>query len=739
MKNIKTIFKKAHLILVACLFKAAISYAQPVIKVPPMCEVVFAGTGFGVNTGFGGAVGDGGIIVMPDPFDFPGDEGNFYYESNGFELIQWELLGDLSMQTETKFNEAQQPLGAINPVNIQSYNKNLRFGEMPSASQPNFDVRWARSKGKVVVTYYDKRCISKIKFDVYKRYKNDREKNLVPPIIGSDCVLPNTVYTFSVDPIASDNPNDEIGFDYYYWSRLPEGCTLLYNSPDNSSITIKTGESVSSFTLQCCYGRANDWDGNAASVSHTTCVSKSIIGTLNSPQYVVAPPSCHPTGVSSFTIVYTNTSNTYVWTSSTAGWTINPPIIGATNTSVTVNTLNNNTGDLVLTMTSNACVPTIFTYQINRSFATPLTVIPTGATTNCIASTSSGNTFGLSPTTSNSIVWSIGNLSPSTLTGITLQNATSATVAVNTLGTAGGSFSLIATSGTAACNTTSVSYTINIKPATPVFTAGTPNCVARTATAITTVGVTPVSGATYDWTPLPAGVTISGANNIANPSFIFNSASGINSIALTVKVTTGSGCNSNSATKTINYISVATNFTGGTFNDQYSVNNSCGSVTSWVLGTGVAPNQVFTTYTASTGNISITGLNNNNLLISGTTGLALTSVCANLASGITACANVTGATNTQRPSNTASNSDTEVENKNVTITPNPNSGTFSIHLTDFNESASATLTDFSGNEIQTYRLRKGDNIIEKEGLKKGTYFVVLRIDGKQEARQIIVK
>ena len=71
--------------------------------------------------------------------------------------------------------------------------------------------------------------------------------------------------------------------------------------------------------------------------------------------------------------------------------------------------------------------------------------------------------------------------------------------------------------------------------------------------------------------------------------------------------------------------------------------------------------------------------------------------------------------------------------------PNPNSGTFRIHLTDFNDSASATLTDFSANEIQTYRLRKGDNIIEKEGLTKGTYFVVLRIDGKQEARQVIIK
>ncbi|WP_396155206.1 T9SS type A sorting domain-containing protein, partial [Flavobacterium sp.] len=71
--------------------------------------------------------------------------------------------------------------------------------------------------------------------------------------------------------------------------------------------------------------------------------------------------------------------------------------------------------------------------------------------------------------------------------------------------------------------------------------------------------------------------------------------------------------------------------------------------------------------------------------------------------------------------------------------PNPNNGNFTIKVAGFNESASATLTDFSGNEIQTYKLHNGDNKIEKEGLQSGTYFVVLRVDGKQEARQIIIK
>ena len=288
MKNTKTIFKKTHLIVIIGLIQASLSFAQPVIKVPPLCEVVVAGTGAGATTGFGGIVGDGGIVAMPDPFDFPEGEGNFYYESNGSELIQWELFGDLSMQTDTNYNVVIQPLGAINPVNLQSYNKYLRSTEMPSATQPLLDPRWARSKGRVIVSYDDKRCGAKIKFEVFKRYKNEK-KNIVPPISGSDCVSPNTTYTFSVDPIASDNAGDEIGFDKYYWSGLPEGIGNVYNSGDNSSITFTTGATVPAFTLTCCYGRANPWDGDVIPFSlHTTCATKNIrCATIKSNIYLV--------------------------------------------------------------------------------------------------------------------------------------------------------------------------------------------------------------------------------------------------------------------------------------------------------------------------------------------------------------------------------------------------------------------------------------------------------------------
>jgi hypothetical protein len=152
-------------------------------------------------------------------------------------------------------------------------------------------------------------------------------------------------------------------------------------------------------------------------------------------------------------------------------------------------------------------------------------------------------------------------------------------------------------------------------------------------------------------------------------------------------------------------------------------------VTSWVVNG--------TTYTASTGNITISGATNNNLSISGDGGTPITSVCANVVGAGLVCATSVG-THTLRPSGPSLNEDAGVIS-NVILSPNPNRGNFNIKVLDFADRASATLTDFSGNEIQTFTLRKGDNKIEKEGLAAGTYFVVLTVDGKRDVRQIVIK
>ena len=75
----------------------------------------------------------------------------------------------------------------------------------------------------------------------------------------------------------------------------------------------------------------------------------------------------------------------------------------------------------------------------------------------------------------------------------------------------------------------------------------------------------------------------------------------------------------------------------------------------------------------------------------------------------------------------------------VTISPNPNSGTFSITLNTLIDVASATLYDTTGKDFGTYPLNKGENRIETKVLSSGTYIVLLSIDGKTESRQIIIK
>jgi hypothetical protein len=55
------------------------------------------------------------------------------------------------------------------------------------------------------------------------------------------------------------------------------------------------------------------------------------------------------------------------------------------------------------------------------------------------------------------------------------------------------------------------------------------------------------------------------------------------------------------------------------------------------------------------------------------------------------------------------------------------------------EFANAELNDFSGNKVATYILNKGSNKLGNEELSKGTYILVVNVDGKQETHQIIIK
>jgi hypothetical protein len=733
----KPIYKRAYRLVLVCLLKTFFCFAQPVIKVPPTCEVVYAGFGTGVTTGFGGIVGDGGIVAMPDPFDFTTDEGYFYYVPNGTELIEWNLLGDISMQTESPYNNVLQPAGPINPLNIQSYNKNLRLSENPSTSQPLLKNRWGRSKGRVIVIYNNKRCNVSIKFDILKRYKQNPDKkdpSVVPPIFGSDCVLPNTVYTYSVDQIASDNPDDEIGFDKYYWSGLPEGSLKLYNSTDNSSITFLTGDYVSSFTLQCCYGRANEWDGDAGS-SHATCITKQVSGELAQPAFINPPPDCLPSNQTTFTIAYPNSmaGQTYIWTAPNTGWNLSTTSASGI-TTLTVNTNGStNPGTLILTI-SGGCNPAIYNYQIIRSITTPFIVVPTGATSTCINSTSTNNTYTLSPNVGdNSIEWFT---TPAVIAGVTLVNANTPTVTVNTSNSAAGSFILHARSNIATCNSTNTFTTINVRPAPPVFITTTPSCVPLSSPALTTFAVTP-GAASYTWT-LPSGWTCTGNCTTANPTLVpplNNSTVGAPAMppaTISVVANSATGCSSVATNFTVNYFRINSNtLQSGTGNcDQYSINTnatSClGAISSWSVG-GVT----------AVSNGSTVNIFGNTLTLCGNTAIGAGSVCANvIVNGVnySTCSSMV-ATGTHGLKQATPKTVLE----GIVISPNPNNGNFSIKVDDFLESATAILTDVTGKEISSHTLNKGENKIQNEQIVQGTYFVILLVDGKQETRQIIVE
>ena len=587
MKNFKSIFKSKFLMLAILICSVSIGYAQQlVVRVPATCNVVVPG--LGGTTGFGGKVGDQGVVAMPDPYTL-----NTFtaLPSSGVTVGTWSLLGDLSFKlgvTSPLYDNAIATATGIGN-DIMSYNKKFRPSEgvAPSVSS------WARSKGKVRITY-SATCGGSITFEVYKVYVNDPRAtppSNVPQIVGNTtCLLPNTQYTFSVDQIASDNANDAIGFDSYYWSGLPTGIVLnaTYYSADFSSVTFTTGATVPpTSTLTCCYGRVNPtWDGylsnttpgtaipgGGTSQPHGTCVSIAlkpapVAPTINS----TVPTSlgitatnlngCLDTGVSSFSLTYPNIpvttpATTYTWSIvSGVGWNLSTSISGS-NTTMTVTGIDNNPGILKLTI-SNGCTPVDFIYNIRRNFVAPSMAISPANTCVLAGSTNTFSTNGLANGTS----WSI---SPA-VTGFPANNLANvgSSLTFTLPATATGSYTLTATGNTSGLYTTcggSVSTTIYVKPATPTNLAG-PTCVTRNGGSAVTYTCNTVTGATgYQWS-FPSGWTTGNATvTTTTPTVTItpNGNTGSGSVTVVTLGVTGAtpACNSNSASLAINYSIVA--------------------------------------------------------------------------------------------------------------------------------------------------------------------------------------
>ena len=105
----------------------------------------------------------------------------------------------------------------------------------------------------------------------------------------------------------------------------------------------------------------------------------------------------------------------------------------------------------------------------------------------------------------------------------------------------------------------------------------------------------------------------------------------------------------------------------------------------------------------------------------------------------TVCATTLG---THSANKTSGNTEDSFENsmaEEVKIFPNPNNGEFVIRVNSLKSNGIATIVDASGRKVKSQTLKQGDNKIQIEKIVQGNYFVILEIDGKQEARQIIIK
>jgi len=850
-------FKKIHLAIIACVFLTSMSYAQ-VVAVPAGCVVVIPGTGGTVGPYPTGFVGNGGIVSMPDPSG--GGQFNFSVAGTA-TTASWSLRGDISNTNVTPNSSPVQP-AAGSSANIFTCNKYVRTSETSTS--------WARSKGQVRLSFSQSGCSGQtLTFDIFKSFTASPLTN-VPEIVGPSCLKPNTTYTYSVDQIVSDNINDAIGVDSYYWSGipaayLPGSSTDFYTSADGSSITFKTGASVTAFDLQCCYGRvnptANNVDGGVSTYttlfvpgSHSTCVTKQLkvapsqpgftattfLNTLATMNATVSPSACLATGQNTFTLTYPNPASgqIYTWTAPNSGWTFTTNTTATTTLTGNTNG-NNNPATITLTITGNTCDPVVFNYQINRNLAAPLQVVATGVNGTCINATSTGvNTYTISPNPFGiPLTWSTV---PASVAGVTLVNANSNTVTVNTAGAAlGTSFTLqvIASGSTTPCNT-AISTTIYVRPAPPTITGPTPACIPRGTTTTTAISCNAVTGATgYSWNLTGApGWSIFANGNTVNPTFTPNgTGTGPVTISVTALGVSGAGCNSNpSASFIVNYSPVApavsaiscwntsvptvgslvmptktltiTNLQNfGTYSvDPNPALFSSASVNS---GTGVITliNPVFlntgsysivvrhsngpctaatTTLTVTVTAVTVTtpptavsfngpnGIVDNYTYVVGTTpaGVTFASWFVNnapvVANGTTVSTvlNQLSLAGTTPPTNVGiyvndngcfkrvyspsvgtksasrqSNPNNGTPIKEIIISPNPNDGNFVITALDFKETATAILYDMNGKVITTAVLNKGENKIQKGGLAKGTYTVSLLVDGKTEARKIIIK
>jgi hypothetical protein len=590
-----------------------------------------------------GTINPGDIVVMPWVSNSTNTSptGSYSFTANpsgsGTTSYSWSTKGDVGVVS---------PPNTTLTASIGTVNENNR----------NTTTDVGQSKGRVYFTWATtpNTCGNQVMyFDIITSVTGtnlNAPGSVVPPapaIIGPSCLLPNTLYTYSVDPIVSDNLADQIGLDRYWWNvsaltANPYNAVIQYYSTDSSSITIKTAASVpTSATIQCNYGVANTapW-GTGTSYSTKILQAAAAAPAISITSTGISPSPTNLTSYPASVCILTNSTSpyntsvafavtpvtgyTYSWTWSQSTWTSSPvqPVSGS---SVTITT-DNNPGTVTLTTTGTCGDVRVDVIQVNRKYnSTAMFTVPTCNT---------DPTFTISTTGGAS---SAGNLSSTPAfntpytglpTGWTASYTGAGLITVSTGTAVAGNYTLSIGN---TCTSPSLSYTATVKPSAPTIAASPSSCGA--AGGMVTLTTPTVTGVSYNW-------AISGGTGYSCPSCI---ASGGTSVTVTIgtagtasvtlyETVTGSSpaCSSSTTTQTVAISPSAITAVAlacTTLNEPSTVNvTATGATGATTYSWSVMP-ATYGTITAST------STNSSPFAANGTAGTAMYTVTASNAAG----------------------------------------------------------------------------------------------------------
>lgn len=473
----------------------------------------------------GGTINPGDIIVLPWNSNSTGTASSL----GQFPLTavpsgpsprsySWTTKGDIGLVGAGPFNTTT---ANVNTINEHNRNTTTDVGQ---------------SKGRVYFSWVDSPNVcggQQIYFDVIKSFSGTNINDtghVIPPspaIIGPGCLQPNTIYTYSVDPIVSDNIFDQIGVDRYFWNldsliAAPYNAVIQYYSTDSSSITFKTGSSVPpKDTIKCYFGVANTapWGTN------TAYSTKALQAAVSTPTVTITGRGItSPTVLSSFPANVCDSTNsstpfsnklyfavtpvagyTYSWAWTPTTWVGNSPQPrSGPNDTITID---NNPGTVTLTSVGPCGDVVQSVININRQYNSTamFTLSTTCITDSILTMTIAGGAS------------SAGDLSttpafnPPSYTGLpTGWTASYTNLGVVTINTHNlpvpGNYTLSLQASPSPC-IPAITYVVSKAPPVPVITPGTSTCGASLSTI--PLSTTSYSGVNYVWAIGGTGVGFS--------------------------------------------------------------------------------------------------------------------------------------------------------------------------------------------------------------------------------------